>query len=335
MVRRRPTPAPPNRGKTAMPAFLRYFLSRLAGAMATIVVGSFLVFLVMKAAPGNPALIVLGDFATPEAIAKFNREQGLDQPVLLQYARWLIGLAHFDFGESLAFASGQSIAELIAFRLPNTVFVGLYALLIAVLVSLVLGTMAALRRGGAVDTLATSISALGVSMPDFWLGYMLILGLSIGLGLFPSYGFVPASQSLVGALHSGFLPALAIAAPMAAVFARTLRAALVDNMDRDHVVVAKSFGHPRRFIFIHHVFRNSIIPFIVLIGLQVRYLLGGVVIIERIFGIQGLGSLMVEAAFARDYYVVQACAVIFLAIVLVVNFVVDVICAMLDPKRMS
>lgn len=276
---------------------------------------------------------MLGDFATPEAVAAFKVEHGLDLPVLQQYAHWLSGLARFDLGTSLSIATGESIADLIAFRLPNTITIGVYAILIAIAISLCLGIFAAMQRGRAGDTAATSIAVLGVSMPDFWLGYMLILGLSIGLGLFPSYGFVPLSESVPGALLSGFLPALAVAAPMAAVFSRTLRAALVENMDRDHVLVAKAFGHSPGFIFLHHVFRNSVIPFIVVIGLQVRYLLGGVVIIERIFGIQGIGSLMVEGAFARDHAVVQACAVVFLVVVLTVNFLVDAICALLDPRR--
>ena len=316
-----------------MPASLKYFLSRFLGACVTMLVGTFVVFIVMKAAPGDPALVVLGDFATPEAVAKFNSEQGLDQPVLGQYVDWLTGILQFDFGTSLSIASRQDIASLILFRLPNTFTIGIYAIAIAVLVSLTLGTLAAVYRGRSIDAVSTSVSVLGVSMPDFWLAYMLILGLSIGLGLFPSFGFIPPSESPVGALHSGFLPALAIAAPMAAVFSRTLRTSLVENLNRDHVLVAKSFGHSATFIFIHHVLRNSIIPYIVVIGLQIRYLLGGVVIIERIFGINGIGSLMVEAAFARDYFVVQACAVVFLAIVLLVNFIVDIVCALLDPKR--
>lgn len=316
-----------------MPKGLKYFLTRLGGALITMLVGTIVVFYVMKAAPGDPALVVLGDFATPETVAEFNREQGLDQPELVQYVNWLSGIARFDFGTSLSVSRGEDIGALIAYRLPNTFVIGIYALTIAILMALVLGTLAATRRGTAVDTAATSLAVLGVSMPDFWLGYMLILGLSIGLGWFPSYGFVPPSTSIIGALHSGFLPALAIAAPMAAVFARTLRTALVENLDRDHVLVARSFGHPGRFTFLNHVFRNSIIPFIVVIGLQVRYLLGGVVIIERIFGINGIGSLMVEAAFARDYFVVQACAVVFLGVVLTVNFAVDLICAFLDPRR--
>ncbi|MDO9523972.1 MAG: ABC transporter permease [Gemmobacter sp.] len=316
-----------------MPKGLRYFLTRFIGALITMLVGTVVVFFVMKAAPGDPALVVLGDFATPETIAKFNSDQGLDQPELVQYFNWLAGIVQFDFGTSLSVSQGEDIGALIAYRLPSTFFIGIYALTIAICLALVLGTLAATRRGTLVDTSATSLAVLGVSMPDFWLGYMLILGLSIGMGWFPSYGFVQPSTSILGALHSGFLPALAIAAPMAAVFTRTLRTSLIENLDRDHVRVARSFGQTGRFTFLHHVFRNSIIPFIVVIGLQVRYLLGGVVIIERIFGINGIGSLMVEAAFARDYYVVQACAVVFLGVVLTVNFAVDLICASLDPRR--
>lgn len=316
-----------------MPQGLKFFLTRLIGALITMFVGTVVVFYVMQLAPGDPALVVLGDFATPETIARFNAERGLDDPLFVQYLRWLAGITRFDFGQSLSVSQGQDISSLILYRLPNTFFIGIYALVIAISLSLVLGTLAATRRGTLVDTGATSLAVLGVSMPDFWLGYMLILGLSIGLGWFPSYGFIAPSVSLMGALHSGFLPSLAIAAPMAAVFARTLRTALIENLDRDHVRVARSFGHPHRFTFLHHVFRNSVIPFIVVIGLQIRYLLGGVVIIERIFGINGIGSLMVEAAFARDFFVVQACAVVFLGVVLTVNFVVDLICALLDPKR--
>jgi peptide/nickel transport system permease protein len=316
-----------------MPQGLKFFLTRLIGALITMLVGTIVVFYVMKAAPGDPALVVLGDFATPETIAQFNRDRGLNDPLIMQYLNWFSGILRFDFGTSLSVSQGSAISNLILYRLPNTFFVGIYALTLAVCLSLVLGTLAATRRGTLVDTGATSLAVLGVSMPDFWLGYMLILGLSIGLGWFPSYGFIPPSVSVIGALHSGFLPALAIAAPMAAVFSRTLRTALIENLDRDHVRVARSFGHTSRFTFVHHVFRNSVIPFIVVIGLQIRYLLGGVVIIERIFGINGIGSLMVEAAFARDYFVVQACAVVFLGVVLTVNFIVDLICAFLDPKR--
>ena len=174
---------------------------------------------------------------------------------------------------------------------------------------------------------------LGISMPDFWLGYVLILLLALTAGLFPAYGFTSPTVSLTGALWSGFLPATAIAAPMTAVFSRTLRSALLDVQHRDYVLAARAFGFGRTTIFLSFVLRNALIPYITVLGLQVRYLLGGVVVIERIFGIAGIGSLMVDASFARDYPVVQACTVTFLVIIMAVNVAVDLTCAALDPRR--
>jgi peptide/nickel transport system permease protein len=311
----------------------RYVAGRIGGLLLTVLVGSFAVFLVMKAAPGDPAVAVLGENARPELVAAFRAKHNLDVPLLVQYGRWVAGLAGGDLGLSLTVAADRPILGLIAARLPNTIFIGLLALLIAVSLSLVAGTVAALRRGRLSDTIATSLAAFGISMPDFWLSYVLILVLALGLGLFPSYGFVSPQQSLTGALYSGFLPALAVSAPLAAVFSRTLRTALLETGGRDYVVAARSFGFHPAFVFLHWVFRNALIPYITIIGLQIRYILGGVVVIERIFGISGVGSLMVDAAFGRDYPVVQACAVVFLLIVLTVNLVVDVVCSLLDPRR--
>lgn len=312
---------------------LQFVLGRLIAAVATMLVGAVAVFVVMRAAPGDPALAALGENATPEAVAQFRIERHLDAPMAEQLASWLGGFVTGDLGHSLTIAGGVPISTLIAARLPNTIFLGLLAVAVAVAISLAVGSIAAVRRGRMADTVATSIAALGVSMPDFWLGYVLIFFFALTLGWLPSYGFVSPLESVGGALETSILPALAIAAPMAAVFARTLRTSLVDNTGRDYVTVARSFGFSEAFIFGAYVFRNSIIPYIVVVGLQIRYLLGGVVVVERVFGVPGLGSLMVDAAFARDYLVVQACTVVFFVIVLGVNFLVDVLCAFLDPKR--
>lgn len=312
---------------------VQFVLGRFIGALVTMGIGALLVFLIMRAAPGDPALAALGESATPEAVEAFRDRHNLDAPLIQQFLLWLQGFVTGDLGRSLTIAGGVPISELVASRLPNTLFIGLYAILIALAISLIIGSLAAIRRGKMTDTVTTSIAAIGVSMPDFWLGYVLIFFFALSLGLLPAYGFTGPFEDLSAAFASGLLPALAIAAPMAAVFARTLRTSLIENMNRDHVMVAKSFGFPGSFIFRNYVFRNSVIPYIVVVGLQIRYLLGGVVVIERVFGVPGIGSLMVDAAFARDYFVVQACTVIFLAIVLTVNFIVDVICAMLDPKR--
>ena len=314
-------------------SWTRYVGTRLLALVVTVLIGSLVVFLVMKAAPGDPALAALGENARPELVAAFRAKHNLDAPWPVQYARWLSGVAHGDFGLSLTVASDRAISGLIAARLPNTIFVGLLALLIAVVLSMIAGTIAALRRGKLSDTIATSLAAVGVSMPDFWMSYVLILAFALWLGLFPAYGFVAPAQSFGGALYSGFLPALAVAAPLAAVFARTLRTSLLEAGNKDYVVAARSFGFHPAYVFVHWIFRNALIPYLTIIGLQIRYILGGVVVIERIFGISGIGSLMVDGAFARDYPVVQACAVVFLVIVLSVNLLVDVVCSLLDPKR--
>ncbi len=316
-----------------MPRSAFYLAGRLVGAILTVLAGALVVYVVMKAAPGDPALAVLGENARPESVAAFRHLHHLDEPFAQQFLTWLSGILRGDFGLSLTIAGGIPISQLIAARLPITAFIGLYAVLIAVAISLTMGTIAALNRGKAADTVATSVAVLGISMPDFWLSYMLVFAFALGWRIFPAYGFVSPMELPAGALYSGFLPALAIAAPMAAVFARMLRTSLLETASREYVVVAHSFGFSAPFVFRHYIFRNALIPYVTVIGLQIRYLLGGVVVIERIFGIQGLGSLMVDAAFARDYPTVLACTIVFLTIVLLVNVAVDLICVALDPRR--
>lgn len=314
--------------------FIWYLTVRITGALATIAAGAFFVFMIMRLAPGEPAIAALGEMATEEAVAFFRAQYGLDRPVLLQFWEWFVGLLHGDLGRSLAIATGFPIGELIAQRLPNTMFIAGFSLFFAITVSFLAGTIAALRHGRMSDTIATSAAVLGISMPDFWLSYVLILAFSIGwFHWFPAFGFVSPGESLSAAMHSGFLPAVAIAAPMAGVFARILRSSLLETRRRDYVTAARSFGFSPRFIYLHYVFRNAVIPYVTVIGLQVRYLIGGTVIIERIFGVPGMGSMMVDGAFGRDYPVVQACAVTFLAVVLLANLLVDIACALLDPRR--
>lgn len=325
--------APRSDRLTRLRALFIYILKRVLGSIGVLLVGTLVVFVTMKAAPGDPALAALGEQATPQAVAAFRALHGLDLPLHTQYLSWLMNMLRGDFGQSLAVANGVPVVTLLMTKLPATVFIGLYALAIAIVISLVLGTIAAVNRGRAADTIATSIAVFGISMPDFWLSYVLIFGLALNLGLFPTFGYLSPYDDVLGGLHFGFLPALAIAAPMAAVFARTLRAVLIDVMNKPYVTTARSFGLHKNFIFLHFVLRNALVPYLTVVGLQIRYILGGVVVVERIFGIPGIGSLMVDGAFARDFPVLQACTVTFLFIVLAVNMITDLICAALDPRR--
>lgn len=312
---------------------LAYLLARIAGSLAMVAAGALAVFLLMHAVPGDAALAALGEQASPEAVAAFRRQHGLDAPLATQFIDWASRSLRGDFGTSISLAGGFSTASLIANSLPNTLFIGAYALVLAIAGSVVAGSIAASRHGQMTDVVATSGAIVTISMPDFWLGYVLVLLFSLHLGWFPAYGFVRPGQSLAGALHSGFLPALAIAVPMAGVFSRMLRATLLETFRRAYVTAARSMGFGRLFVFTHYVFRNALIPYVTAIGLQARYLLGGVVVIERVFGVPGIGSVMVDAAFARDYVVVQGCAVVFLLVVVLVNLSVDIACGLLDPRR--
>jgi peptide/nickel transport system permease protein len=312
---------------------LLYLAIRVLGSIAMLVVGAVVVFLLLHAIPGDAAIAALGDSASPDAIATFRIQHHLNDPLIVQFWSWAKAALTGDLGQSISLAGGFSTASMIAGSLPNTLFVGTYALVLAIAISLVAGSIAASRHGRIEDVLATSGAIITISLPDFWLGYVLVLVFSLGVGWFPAYGFTRPSDSLSGAFHSGFLPALAIAVPMAGIFSRMLRATLLDTFRRAYVVSAHAMGFGRFFIFWHYVFRNALIPYVTSIGLQARYLLGGVVVIERVFGVPGVGSLMVDAAFARDYGVVQGCAVVFLLIVVATNFVVDAVCSLLDPRR--
>jgi peptide/nickel transport system permease protein len=312
--------------------FIWSFVEKLLSVALLALIGAAAVFFAMRAAPGDPALAVLGDQATPDAIAAFRSHWHLDDPLIVQFWLWLKLAIQGDFGTSLTMTTGTPVQRLLALRIPPTIFIGTFAVILSISVSVVAGSVSVLQHGRLGDTIATSLAAVGISMPDFWIAYVLIFYFALHLGWFPAYGYVSPSVSIIAALYSGFLPAVAIAAPMAAVFTRILRTSLLENLYQEHVMVARSLGHSSGFIFAHHIMRNALIPYVTVIGLQIRYLLGGTVIIERIFGIPGIGNLMVDAAFARDFPVVQACALVFLLGVLVANLFVDIVCVALNPK---
>src|SRR6267154_2329548 len=187
-------------------SFARPLFDRALALIVLGVAGAAVVFFLMRAAPGDPALTVLGDNATPEAIAAFRQRWNLDRPVLVQFWLWLAQAVRGDLGVSLTISNGTSIYDLLAARLPQTAFIGAYAILIAIVVSMFAGTIAALQRGRAGDTVASSFAAMGISMPDFWIAYILIYVFALGTGWFPSYGYTAPTKSFSGALHSGFLP---------------------------------------------------------------------------------------------------------------------------------
>lgn len=306
-----------------------YLIRRLLLTVPVLFGMSVIVFSILRLTPGDPARIILGLRATPEALVAVRHDLGLDLPIHLQYLRWAGNMLSGDLGKD--YNSGESINRLLQTRLPVTVELTALAMLMTIAVSIPLGTLAAARRGAAIDRAALGLGLLGISVPDFWLAIMLILGVSLGLDLLPSSGFVPLTDDPLGNLRSLFLPALTLAVGLSAVLTRMTRSSVLEVLSRDFVKLARAKGLRERVILFRHVLPNAAIPIITVIGLQLGYLLGGAVIVEQVFSLPGVGSLVVNATLARNYNVVQAGVLVVALLFVLVNLLTDVLYAYLDP----
>jgi peptide/nickel transport system permease protein len=288
---------------------------------------SIVSFVLVHAIPGDPVRAIIGPKATPEVIERVRAQYGLDQPVIVQYLRFLENVAHGEMGRSVVYKTG--VVGLVTERFEATIFLLGYAVVLALCLAVPLAVTATLWRGRAPDHLIRMFSTAGLGFPAFWLGIMLMILFSVRLGLFPVSGY---GEGFPGHLHHLFLPALAIALALSAILTRNLRASLLAELDADHIAAARAKGLPARWIFVHHVFRNALIPTINLLGVNLGWLIGGTVVVESVFSVPGLGSLMVSSIFARDYMVVQAITLAFACATVLVNFVVDVVTVALDPR---
>jgi len=300
----------------------RFLLSRLGSALLVIAGVSLAVFLLIHLVPGDPVEVMLGDSARPADRAELRHQLGLDQPLPTQLADWFGGLLRLDLGESLH--SRRPITEVLAERLPATAELTLAALAVALVVALPLGIAAALGRGGWWDRGAMSLSLLGISIPNFWLGPVLILVFSLGLGWFPVSGR-EASGSLV-------LPAITLGTALAAVLARMIRASLLEVLAEDYIRTARAEGLSPLRITLRHALPNAALPVVTLLGLQLGGLLGGAVITETVFSWPGVGALLVEAIQKRDYPLVQGCVLLISVVYVLVNTLTDLVYGWIDPR---
>ena len=308
----------------------RYIAGRLLLLLPVLLGTSILIFLLLRLIPGDPAQVILGLRATPERLVIVREELGLDLPIHQQYGQWLGKLLQGDLGKD--YRSNESVAALLQTRLPVTIELTLLSLLLAILIALPLGIRAAIKPGGWADRAAMLLGSLGISIPDFWLGIMLILLFSLGLRLFPSSGYVRLHEDLAGNLRSFFLPALTLAVGLSAVLTRMTRAAVLEVLERDFVRFLRAKGLRERLIVYQHVLRNASIPIVTVIGLQFGYLLGGAVIVEEVFSLPGVGRLIVSATLERNYPVVQAGMLVVALLFILVNLVTDVVYGLLNPK---
>ena len=307
-----------------------YILQRLFSLVIVLIGSSGLVFLIMRALPGDPALAMMGLDTTPEMVEAMRRQLGLDQPLGKQYWDWVVAALQGDFGRSLAMR--REVTDLVMSRFPITLLLSVLALIIAFLIAIPAGVLAAVRKGTWVDHVSRVVALAGVSMPSFWLGLLLILLFSSVLGWLPPGGYVsPLEDFRLGMAHI-ILPAFTLGTYYAATIARMLRSSMLDVLNRDYILVAESLGISRRVVIWRDAFRNGLIPTLTVSGFAFGYMLSGTILIEVIFNIPGLGRLLYDGISYRDYTLVQGVVLFNIAIFVVVNFIVDVLYAVLDPR---
>ena len=288
---------------------------------------TILVFFMIHLIPGDPARTILGIHATPQAIAILHKQWGLNRPLVSQYWLFMDRLLHGNLGQSLYY--GVPAAGLILQHVPATLWLIVYAAVIAVLISVPLAMIAATRKDGIRDHVVRAVPLLGLGMPPFWVGFLLIYGFGITFRLFPVGGY---GTGFLGHLHYMFLPALTIAIALAPVVIRSLRASMLTVLGADYITTARSKGVPGPRLFVRHVLRNAVIPAITVLGINIGFLIGGTVIIENVFAIPGIGQLMIQSIFQRDFPVVQGVTLVFAVLVVLVNLLADMTYASLDPR---
>jgi peptide/nickel transport system permease protein len=311
--------------------FLRYVTIRILQTIPVLVGISMVVFVIIHFAPGDPVVNRLGIQATEENIQELRQAYGLDQPLYIQYLEWLGGILRGDFGRSLT-QGGRPVADLIRSRLPATLFLAVSSLVVSVVIALPAGVLSAVKKNTLTDY-AVSVGALsGVSIPNFWLGLILILLLARILGVLPAGNYVSPAERPIAALEHVVLPAITVGTAYAALLTRQTRSAVLDNLDKDNVRMAKSKGLAPRRILTHHVLKQSLLPVITVAGLQFGYMLSATVVVEQVFAWPGLGRLIWLAVRQQDYPTVQGTVLVIAFIFVMVNLAVDLAYSYLDPR---
>ena len=311
---------------------LKYIAGRLVLLVPVLLGISIVTFALIRLAPGDAVLIALGADAraTPEQVAAIRRAHGLDQPVPVQYARWLGRVVQGDLGKSIR--TGRTIRQELALRLPVTIELTILAAILGTIPALVFGTLAAIRRNSGLDYAATVSTLVGISVPNFLLATLLVLVFSLWLRWLPPLGYVELARNPAQNLRNMVLPALSLGLPLTAILMRMTRSSVLEALGQEHVRVARAKGLRERRVVLRHVLPNAAIPIITVAGIQIARLLGGTVIVETIFGLPGIGRYIFEAIGTRDYPVVQGVTLVIAVLFVLVSLVVDILYAVVDPR---
>jgi peptide/nickel transport system permease protein len=312
---------------------LAFIGGRLVAAVPVLLALSLTVFALLHVGPGDPAVLLLGQSVEPEALALARADLGLDQPLPVQYGHWLLNVIHGDLGRSIR--THQPVGEAIVARLPVTVELGVLSMVVALAIGLPVGIFAALHRGSLLDVVSSSLAILGITLPNFVVGLLFILTLSLWWGLLPPSGYTPLLVDPLQNLRLMIMPALTLGAALAAAIARMTRSSLLDVMGSEFIVTARAKGVDRRGVVLAHAVRNALLPVLTIGGLQIGALLGGAVLTETVFALPGIGRLLVDSIFARDFPVVQGTVLLLGGLRIMCNLGVDVVQARLDPRIVS
>ncbi len=308
----------------------RFVLRRLLTLVVTLLLASLAIFILLEIVPGDPAAAQLGTQATAETLAALRAEMGLDRPAPVRYVDWLAGALTGDFGRSLTY--NVPVSQLIAARGVVSLPLAVMAIVMSTAIAIPLGVIAAAYHNRAADRGVMVFSQVGVAIPNFWIGILLILFFSVHLGWFSAGGFPGWRHGAGPALTALLLPAIALALPQAAILARVTRSSVLDMLDEDFVRTARAKGLTRRTTLRRHVLRNALIPVVTIMGMQFSFLVAGAILVENVFTLPGLGRLLFQALAQRDLIVIKDVVLLFAALVIVVNFLVDLLYGVLDPR---
>jgi peptide/nickel transport system permease protein len=305
-------------------------VGRLLGAVPILLLVSLITFGILHLIPGDPAAVMAGLAATPGEIEQLRQDLGLNQPLMGQLLHWYGGLLHGNLGRSLLL--GQDVLEAVLQRLPVTLSLSLYGLVLTLLIGVVGGVIAALRHNTIIDTIAMVVAMIGISMPSFFFGPLLVLLFAVKLGWLPSGGYVPFMTDPLGWLSAATLPAVALALLQVGLLARITRSTMLEVLRQDYVRTARAKGLSTWSVVGKHALANAMIPIVTVVGIAVSLLVSGSVVIETIFSVPGIGQLLTQAVLNRDYPLVQGGLLLLTTLLVVVNIGVDILYAALDPR---
>lgn len=305
----------------------QYILRRLVQMIPVLIGVTIIIFALIRAIPGDPAVAMLGDRATNDAIERMRESMGLNEPLYVQYWYFVRDLAQLDLGTSTRY--DVPVSEILFARLKVSLSVVLYTTVLTILISVPLGILAALKKDSVFDNIVRSALMVTLVMPSFWMGIMFIIIFSVKLGVFPVSGY---GQGFFGHVRHLFLPSLTVSLTIAPILIRALRNSILEVLDMDYVKTARAKGLTERTVMTIHVLRNALIPAVTLLGISIGGLMGGTVITEKVFSLPGAGALLIDSITARDYAMLQGATLIFASMVILVNLATDILYSFLDPR---